>query len=142
MKPRIEYAEVAPAGVAAMLGLENHVRQSGFDPALPSAQFLGDYAVTECSPRGESVSLMDEQKLPVRLFKSQIEARIDRGAYRVREEVIRPIATEPPPDFPSITDPSDFICQSHIQFAAIVDAMAIGVVVVIGQSRMNAAQEL
>ena len=34
MQPRIEYAEVAPAGMAAMLGLENYVRQSGFDPAL------------------------------------------------------------------------------------------------------------
>ena len=34
MPPRIDYAEVAPAGVAAMLGLENYVRQSGFDPAL------------------------------------------------------------------------------------------------------------
>jgi AhpD family alkylhydroperoxidase len=34
MQPRIKYAEVAPAGMAAMLGLENYVRQSGFDPVL------------------------------------------------------------------------------------------------------------
>jgi AhpD family alkylhydroperoxidase len=34
MQSRIKYAEVAPAGVAAMLGLENYVRQSGIDPAL------------------------------------------------------------------------------------------------------------
>jgi hypothetical protein len=60
MKPRIEYAEVAPAGMTALLGLKNYVRQCGFDPAL----FIGGYAVTECSPRGESVSLIDEQKLP------------------------------------------------------------------------------
>src|SRR5450759_2842701 len=47
--------------------------------------------------------------------QSQSEARIDRGAHCVREEVIRPIATEPPPDFPSITDPPDPKCQGHIQ---------------------------
>jgi AhpD family alkylhydroperoxidase len=34
MQPRIEYAEVAPAGMAAMLGLEKYVRQSGLDPTL------------------------------------------------------------------------------------------------------------
>ena len=34
MQPRIEYAKVAPAGMTAMLGLENYVRQSGLDPAL------------------------------------------------------------------------------------------------------------
>jgi AhpD family alkylhydroperoxidase len=34
MQSRIEYADVAPAGMAAMLGLENYVRRSGFDPAL------------------------------------------------------------------------------------------------------------
>ena len=34
MQPRIEYVEIAPAGMAAMLGLENYVRQTGFDPAL------------------------------------------------------------------------------------------------------------
>lgn len=34
MKSRIEYAKVAQGGIAAMLGLENYVRQSGFDPAL------------------------------------------------------------------------------------------------------------
>jgi AhpD family alkylhydroperoxidase len=34
MQSRIEYAEAAPEGVAAMLGLENYVRQCGFDPAI------------------------------------------------------------------------------------------------------------
>jgi AhpD family alkylhydroperoxidase len=34
MKPRIEYAEVAPAGMAAMASLEDYVRQTDFDPAL------------------------------------------------------------------------------------------------------------
>lgn len=32
--PRINYAEVAPAAMAAMLGLENYVRQSSLEPAL------------------------------------------------------------------------------------------------------------
>lgn len=34
MEPRLEYGRVAPAGMTAMLGLENHVRQSGLDPSL------------------------------------------------------------------------------------------------------------
>lgn len=34
MYPRIEYAEVAPAGMAAMLGLESYVRLSSLEPAL------------------------------------------------------------------------------------------------------------
>ena len=34
MKPRIGYAEVAPAGIAALLGLGNYVRRCGFDPSL------------------------------------------------------------------------------------------------------------
>ena len=39
MQPRIEYAEVAPAGMSAMLGLENYVHQSGFDPVLELVKY-------------------------------------------------------------------------------------------------------
>lgn len=35
MKPRIEYANVAPDGLAAMRGLESYVPGSGLDPRLP-----------------------------------------------------------------------------------------------------------
>ena len=34
MEPRIEYAKVAPGASRAMYGLEQHVRQSGLEPAL------------------------------------------------------------------------------------------------------------
>jgi AhpD family alkylhydroperoxidase len=34
MKPRIEYRQVAPDAVSAMLGLEKYVRQSGLDASL------------------------------------------------------------------------------------------------------------
>ena len=34
MPSRIDYAEVAPAGTAAMLGLENYTRHSDLEPAL------------------------------------------------------------------------------------------------------------
>ena len=34
MKPRIEYAKVAPEGMQAMYGLEKYVRQSGLEPPL------------------------------------------------------------------------------------------------------------
>ena len=65
MQPRIEYAEVAPAGMAAMLGLENYVRQSGFDPAplelvkLRASQINGcayclDMHTKDARARGES----------------------------------------------------------------------------------------
>lgn len=51
MKPRIEYAEVAAAGIAALLGLKNYVRQCGFDPALPSAQFVGSLCSKRMQPQ-------------------------------------------------------------------------------------------
>lgn len=34
MKPRIEYAKVAPDGIAAMRGLESYVHASGLEPRL------------------------------------------------------------------------------------------------------------
>lgn len=34
MEPRINYARVAPKGIQAMRGLEEHVRQSGLEPEL------------------------------------------------------------------------------------------------------------
>lgn len=34
MQPRIEYEKVAPAGMAAIRGLEKYISQSGFDPDL------------------------------------------------------------------------------------------------------------
>ncbi len=34
MKPRVVYANVAPEGLAAMLGLESYVHSSGLEPAL------------------------------------------------------------------------------------------------------------
>ena len=49
MQQRIEYAEVAPAGVAAMIGLENYVRQSGFDPALLELVKLRTSQINGCA---------------------------------------------------------------------------------------------
>ena len=34
MKPRIQYAKVAPDGLAAMLGLESYVHRAGLEPGL------------------------------------------------------------------------------------------------------------
>lgn len=34
MQSRLEYTKIAPAGMTAMLGLENYIRHSGLEPAL------------------------------------------------------------------------------------------------------------
>ena len=49
MQPRIEYAEVAPADMAAMFSLENYVRQSGFDPALLELAKLRASQINGCA---------------------------------------------------------------------------------------------
>ena len=59
----------------------------------------------------------------------QREARIDRGAQCVSEEAVRPIATKPPADFPTVGGALESICQGQVQFAAVVHARTVRVVV-------------
>jgi AhpD family alkylhydroperoxidase len=49
MQPRIVYAEVAPAGMAAMFSLENYVRQCGIDPALLELAKLRASQINGCA---------------------------------------------------------------------------------------------
>src|SRR6266576_2155516 len=49
MKARIEYAEVAPAGIAALFGLENYVRQCAIDPALLELAKLRASQINGCA---------------------------------------------------------------------------------------------
>ena len=49
MQPRIEHTEVAPAGMSAMLGLENYVRQRGLDPALLELVKLRASQINRCA---------------------------------------------------------------------------------------------
>ncbi len=49
MKPRIQYAQIAPEGIKAMRGLESYVRQCGLEDSLLELVKLRASQINECA---------------------------------------------------------------------------------------------